>query len=194
MIIPPNIIPYVSITMLILGILGGLWTLCGYLYFKRLTQLKVEKVHIKFLRADFQAIGQSSPYVDFYFNVHSCLSSHIILTGQKRGRLSNSNQIWESVWEINTDYRGIIKADTDTEFRIRWFVSQGNDSPMTEFAFAAIQNPPEQCLSFRDMYIELNARFLGLVSNIGWLQLPQEIVSVPVPNHIAFVIVRRNYS
>lgn len=194
MIIPTEIIPYIGIPVLIVGIMVGLWTLWGWLHFKRLGQLIVKRVHTKFLKADLQAIGMSSPYIDFYFNVHSCLSGQIMLTGQKKGELWNPCiEAWRSNWEIDINYQSIIKSDIDTELRIRWIVPQGHHSPMTEFAFRAEDNPPEQHLTFEDMNIELKARFLCLESKVGWLQLSQGIIPISVPDHPIFNSVRKEY-
>jgi len=193
-VIPAEITRYIGISALVLGLLVGLWTLSGYLYFKRLAQLTTKRVHSEFLKADFQAIGMSSPYIDFYFNILSCLSSPILLTGQKKGELWNPCiEAWRSNWEIDTNYHSIIKPNTDTELRIRWVVPQGHHSPMTEFAFRAKDKLPEQHLTFEDMNIELKAQFLRFENNIGWLQLSQGIVPVSVPDHPIFDTVRREY-
>lgn len=194
MLIPPKIIPYIGIPMLILGVLVGLWASYGWLQLKRLAQLTQKRVHTRFMKADFQAMRMSSPHVDFYFCIHSCLSHPLILTGQKRGELSDAVQVLRANWEIDSNYQSTIMPDLDSEIRIRWTVSQGGyNSPMVEFAFAAEQDPPVQHLTFNDMHIGLKARVLRLESNIGWLQLPQDVIPVPVPNLHIFEIVRHEY-
>ena len=194
MVIPENMNFYIGIPVLVLGVLIGLWTLWGHLYFRRLAQLVTTRVRVEFLKADFQAIGMSSPYLDFYFNIHSCLSSRILVTGQRKGELWNPCvEAWRSNWEIDTNYQSIIKPDSDNELRIRWIVPQGHHSPMTEFAFRAEDKPPEQSLTFEDMNIELKARFLGFEGKIGWLQLSQGIVPLSVPDHPVFDNVRKEY-
>lgn len=194
MVIPRHAIAYVGWPLLGLGILVGLWTLVGCLRFRMLTQLIRSRMHVTFLRADFKAIGMSSPYVDFYFNIHSCLSSCIMITGEKKGDLWNPCiEAWRSSWEIDTVYQNIIQPDTDIEVKIRWNVPQGHNSPMSEFAFRANDKPPVQRLSFEDIEIELKARFLRLEREIGWLQLSHGIVEVSVPDNPVFNTVRCEY-
>jgi hypothetical protein len=195
LIIPTELARYIGIGMLSLAALAGLWTLAGYLYLKKLTKLINKTVYASFIEANFDAIGMSSPYVDFYFNIHNHLLISLIPTGQRRGELWNPLiEAWRSSWEANL--RGdvpIIKPDANTVLRVRWVVPQGHHSPMSEFAFRATDNPPEQQLTFEDMSIELKARFLGLERKIGWLQLAG-VTNVLIPNHIAFEAVRKEYN
>lgn len=194
MVIPPHAIQYIGWTLLGLGILVGLWTLVGWAYLRRLTRLIRSKIHVTFLKADFQAIGMSSPYIDFYFNIHSYLSNYIMVTGSKKGDLWNPGiEAWKASWGIDTNYQNIIQPNTDNEFKIRWNVPQGHHSPMSGFAFRANDKPPEQRLTFEDMSIELKAKFIRFESNIGWLQLSQGIVPIPVPDHSVFNTVRCEY-
>lgn len=193
-VIPRHAIPYVGWPFLGLGVLVGMWTLAGWLRFRMLKTLIRSRIHVTFLRADFTAIGMSSPYVDFYFNIHSCLSGYIMVTGYKKGDLWNPCiEAWRSSWEVDTDYQSMIKPDTDIEFKIRWNVPQGHHSPMSEFAFRASDKPAEQHLTFEDMKIELRARFMRLEREIGWLQLSEGVVRVPVPDHHVFETVRQEY-
>ena len=59
-------------------------------------------------------------------------------------------------------YQGVISPDADTEIRLRWIVPQGYSGPMAEFAFRATDDPPIQPLTFDDMSIELEGKFLKL--------------------------------
>jgi hypothetical protein len=195
MLMPAEMAQYIGGIMVFLGILGGLWILVAYLYLRRLPGLLVKRVHTSFIEAKFDAIGMSSPYIDFYFNIHNYLSTSLIPTGQRRGELWNPRiEAWRSSWDANVHANvHVIKPDTNTLLRVRWVVPQGHHSPMSEFAFRAIDNPPEQCLTFEDMGIELKAKFLGLERRIGWLQLPG-VTDVPIPDHITFETVRKEYN
>ena len=194
LVIPNTAIPYIGWPFFGLGALVGLWTLAGFLYFRKLARLIESRTDVRFMKADFTAIGMSSPYVDFYFEVHSYLSSCIMVTGEKKGDLWNpAIEAWKSSWEVDTKYQSVIKPDTDNEFRIRWYVPQGHHSPMSEFAFRASDEPAEQDLTFEDMKIELKASFMWLEREIGWLALSEGVVRVPIPNHHVFETVRREY-
>lgn len=188
------IIPYLGIPLLSIGVVVGVWALSGHMAFRRMTNLIDKRIHTKFIKANFDAIGMSSPYVDFYFNIHSCLSYQFKLTGSGRGELWNPYiEAWRSNWEVDTEYQDVVLPDTDTEIRVRWNVPQGHHSPMTEFAFRARDKPPIQNLTFEDMHIELEARFLRLKNIVGWLQLSQETEHVEVPNHPVFDTIRKEY-
>ncbi len=136
----------------------------------------------------------TSPYVDFYINIHNCSSFEFKLTGNHKGELWNPRiEAWRSSWEIDTKYKDIISPDADTEIRLRWIVPQGYSGPMAEFAFRAIDSPPIQHLTFDDMAIELESKFLKLKNVVGWLPLSTGIVEVEIPNHTRFKIVRTEY-
>lgn len=151
-----------------------------------------KRIHTKFIKANFDAIGMSSPYVDFYFNIHSCLPYQLRLTGGTKGDLWNpSIETWQSTWAIDTTYQSVILPDTDMEIRVRWDVPQGHHSPMTELAFRAIDKPPIQNLTFEDMRVELESRFLMLKNNVGWLQLSPAPIEIEVPDHPTFESTRR---
>jgi hypothetical protein len=166
----------------------------SYLYLGRLKGKLIQGITISFVEANFDAIGMSSPYIDFYFNIHNDLSDTLIPTMQKCGDLWNPHiEAWRSTWEIYLlGDVNVIKSNTNTGLRVRWVVPQGHHSPMSEFAFRAVDNPPEQYLTFEDMGIELKARFWGLERQIGWLRFPGVTV-VSIPNHIAFETVRKQY-
>jgi hypothetical protein len=186
------IFPRLGIPMLALGVAMGIWVLIAYVQFKRLGKLMGKRINVQFLKANFDAIGMSSPYVDFYLGVRSYLSSKLFFTGRGRGDLWNpASEAYPSRWSLDTQYQDIIEPDKDVEIRVRWIVPQGHHSPMSEFAFRARDNPPIQCLTFEDMYLEVKAHFLGLEQNVGWLQLPQASVEVTVPDHPTFERVRR---
>jgi hypothetical protein len=189
------VIPYdIGFPVLFGGLIIGGWAVYGWWTLRQLRKLIGERVHVTFLKADFKAIGMSSPYIDFYFNLRNCLPYRLMLTNQKKGELYNPYiEPWYSNWLVDTQYQDIVMPDTDTEIRIRWPVSQGYNSPMTEFAFRAKDNPPEQRLAFEGMSIELKARILKFEGNIGWLQLPQGIILISVPDHPVFDAVRREY-
>ncbi len=188
------IIPYLGIPILSIGLAMGLWALIGYLVFRRMRSLIAKRLHVKYLRANFDAIGMSSPYIDFYFNIHNCLPFKFKLTGNHKGELWNPRiEAWRSSWEIDTKYKDVILPDADTEIRLRWIVPQGYSGPMAEFAFRATDNPPIQHLTFDDMAIELESKFLKLKNVVGWLQLLLGIIEVEVPNHHRFSIVRKEY-
>ncbi len=76
---------------------------------------------------------------------------------------------------------------------MRWIVPQDYSGPMAEFAFRATDNPPIQHLTFDDMAIELEGKFLKLKNIVGWLPLSLRIIAVEVPNHHSFGIVRKEY-
>jgi hypothetical protein len=191
-VIPRYAIPYVGWPLLVLGVLVGIWTLAGWLHFRVLTRLMRDRIQVTFMGADFGAIGMSGAYVDFCFNIHSCLPGYVMVTGEKKGDLWNPCvEAWRSSWEVEPAYRSVIKPESDVEFKIRWSVPQGYNSPMSEFAFAASDEPAEQDLSFEDMKIELKAGFIGFEREIGWLPLSKGAVRVPVPDHPVFKKVRR---
>lgn len=186
------IFPWFGIPLLILGIITGAWVLYAWIQLKRLGKLIDKRVHVQFLRANFDAIGMSSPYVDFHFSVHSCLSTRFILTGKGRGDLWNpAIEAWRSNWSLDTQCQNIIEPDVDTEIRIRWSVPQGHHSPMSEFAFRANDKPPVTSLTFEHMYLEAKAHVLRLEQNIGWLQLSRTPIEVTVPDHPTFERTRR---
>lgn len=188
------IIPYLGLPLLIIGVFGGIWALIGHITFRRMNNLVNKRIHTKSVKANFDAIGMSSPYVDFYFTIHSCLPHQLRLNGSVRGELWNPYvEAWRSSWQVDTEYQDTILPDIDTEIRVRWNVPQGHHSPMTEFAFRAEDTPPIQNLTFEDMYVELEARFLRLKSVVGWLQLSQEIQHVEVPNHPVFDTIRKEW-
>ncbi len=188
------VIPYLGIPILSIGLAIGLWALIGYLVFRRMRSLIVKRLNMKYLRANFDAIGMSSPYVDFYFNIHNFSPFKFKLTGNHKGELWNPRvEAWRSSWEIDTKYKDIISPDADTEIRLRWIVPQGYSGPMAEFAFRATDSPPIQHLTFDDMTIELEGEFLKLKNVVGWLQLSLGIIEVEVPNHHSFSIVREEY-
>ncbi len=186
------IFPWVGIPILVLGVATGIWVLVAWMQLKRIGKFLEKRIHIKFLRANFNAIGMSSPYVDFYLSVHSCLSNKLIFTGRGRGELWNpAIEAWRSNWSLDTQYQDTIEPDKDVEKRVRWIVPQGHHSPMSEFAFRARDNPPIQRLTFEDMYLEVKAHVFRLEQNVGWLQLSQAPVEVTVPDHPTFERVRR---
>lgn len=187
--------PYnIGLPVLVLGLIIGGWAIYGWWTFRQLRKLIGKRAHVTFLKADFKAIGMSSPYIDFYFNLRNCLPYRLMLTNQRKGELWNPCiEAWYSNWLIDTQYQDTIMPDTDTEIRVRWPVSQGYQSPMAEFAFRAKDNPPEQHLTFEDMSIEVKARILRIENNIGWLQLAQGIIPISVPDHPVFDAVRREY-
>ncbi|MBA7696900.1 hypothetical protein ES703_105554 [subsurface metagenome] len=188
------IIPYLGIPILSIGLATGLWALIGYLVFRRMRSLIDKRLNMKFLRANFDAISMSSPYVDFYFNAHNYSPFKFKLTGHHKGELWNPRiEAWRSSWEVDTKYKDIILPEADTEIRLRWIVPQGYSGPMAEFAFRATDNPPIQHLTFDDMTIELEGEFLKLKNVVGWLQLSLGIIEVEVPDHHRFSIVREEY-
>lgn len=189
------VIPYdIGFPVLFGGLIIGGWVVYGWWTFRQLRKLIGKRVHATFLKADFKAIGMSSPYIDFYFNLRNYLPYRLRLTNQRKGELWNPCiEAWYSNWLIDTQYQATIMPDTDTEIRVRWPVSQGYQSPMAEFDFRAKDNPPEQRLTFEDMSIEVKARILRIENNIGWLQLAQGIIPISVPDHPVFDAVRREY-
>jgi len=188
------IIPYLGIPILFIGVGIGVWALIGYLVFRRTSNLIVKRLHVTYIKANFDAIGMSSPYIDFYFNIHNCLPLEFKMTGNHKGELWNPRiEAWRSNWEIDTRYQDIILPDADTEIRLRWIVPQGYSGPMAEFAFRATDNPPIQHLTFDDMAIELEGKFLKLKNVVGWLPLSLGIIEVEVPNHHKFDIVRKEW-
>jgi hypothetical protein len=193
-VIPPALNLCVGIPLLALGVLAGLWTLWGFLHFKNFAKLITEKVSVGFKEANFDAIGMSTPYIDFYFNVHSCLSDSITLTGDIKGELWNPCvEAWKAQWETSATDQSVIKPKQDTKIKIRWFVPQGHhNSPMVELAFRAVDKPPEQMLTFEDMLLGVKAKFLGIGSNVVWMQLPGR-TTVAVPNHFIFKNIRQGY-
>jgi hypothetical protein len=187
------ILPALGIPMAAAGFLFLLWWLIGYISCKFLKKRLSKRLIVNFKKADFQSIGMSSPYVDFYFNIHSCISRSLALTGQKSGELWNPCiEPWHADWLIDTKYNNLLKPDFDNEIRIRWFVPLGNRGPMAEFAFSAVDSPPEQMLTFEDMKLALKGRVFALESDVGWLQL-SNTVNVKVPDHPVFDRVRRDY-
>ena len=81
------IIPYLGLPILSIGLIIGAWALIGYLVFRRMGNLIVKRLHVKYLKTNFDAIDMSSPYVDFYFNIHNCSPFEFKLTGNHRGEL-----------------------------------------------------------------------------------------------------------
>ncbi len=189
------IFPYIGIYIFSMGLIMGLWALTSYLAFRKMSSLIVKRLHVKYLRANFDAIGMSSPYVDFYFNIHNYSRFIFELTGNHKGELWNPMvEAWRSNWDVDTAYRDTILPDADTEIRLRWIVPQGYSGPMAEFAFRATDNPPIQDLTFDDMAVELGGKFLKLKHVVGQLPLSLGIVKVDVPNHHRFSTVREEYS
>lgn len=185
--------PLVGIPVAIIGFVLLVWAAYAYLVLKRLGKLTSKRVHIGFKEARFDAIGMSSPCVDFYFTLHSCLPNGLRLSGQHKGDLWNPRiERWQADWLVDTQYADTIKPDKDIDIRVRWHVRQGFNSPMTELAFRANDNPPEQHLTFEDMSIEVKANILWFEKSIGWLHLPGETI-LTVPDHHVFGHVRRNY-
>ena len=91
------IIPYLGIPILSIGLIMGVWALIGYLVFRKMSNLVVKRLHMEYLKANFDAIGMSSPYVDFYFNIHNCSPFEFKLTGRHRGELWNPKiEAWRS--------------------------------------------------------------------------------------------------
>lgn len=195
MVIPNELAHYIGWPFLVLGQFGVLWVLCSWLYLRNLAKQVDKKAHTKFLKANFDAIGMSTPYIDFYFEIHSCLSNNLILTGTKRGNIWNPYvEPWKAVWNIDVAYQDIIKPNSDTKIKIRWFVPQGHhNSPMADLAFTADNKTPVQELSFEDIFFEVKTRFLWIESKIGWVQLPKGITTIPVPNHPIFNTIRQIY-
>ena len=152
------------------------------------------RVHCRLIKTDFQAIGMASPCIDFYFNVHSCLSTKITLSGGKRGELNSVGlEVWRDNWLVDTKYREVINPDVDTEIKVSYYVSQAHHSLMSELAFSAKDNPPIHEFTFEDMYLEVKARTLKFERNVGWLQLSQSPVEIIVPDHPTFKRTRQVY-
>lgn len=188
------VVPYVGITMLGIGLLIGVWVLIAYLTFKRMGNLIGKRLQIKYLKTNFDAIGMSSPYVDFYFNIHNYSKFGFKLTGSHKGELWHSGiEAWRSNWDIDTGFQNVIPPDTDAEIRLRWVAPQGYSGPMAGFAFRALDKPPVQHLTFDDMAIELEGKYLKLKNVVGWLSLSTGVTEVAVPNHTRFRTVRKEY-
>ncbi len=187
-------IPKLGIALIVIGCMCGIWWLIVWLAVKRVNKLINIRIHIEYSNTDFTSIGMSSPFVRFYFNIHSCLSYQLKLTGKKRGNLWNPNvEPWRSNWEVDTQYQDKILPDEDSEIRILWEVPPHyNSGPMAEFAFRAIDTGI-QPLSFDDMELELECTFLKLKSSIGWLTLTLGIVDIEVSEHNVFERVRNAY-
>ena len=186
--------PYLGIPILSIGAAIGVWALIAYLIFRRMGNLIVKRLHVKYLKANFDAIGMSSPYVDFYFNIHNYSPFKYKLTGNHKGELLNPGiEAWRSSWGIEVKGQDVIPPNGDTEVRLRWIVPPGYSGPMAEFAFRATDSPPIQHLTFDDMAVELEGKFLKLKNTVGWLPLSTGSIEVEVPNHTRFKIVREEY-
>lgn len=135
----------------------------------------------------------TSPYIDFYFEVKNCLDYSLSFTGKTAGDIWNPGiEQWHANWNLDTSFNRDLKSNTDNTIRIRWFVPQGNNSPMTELAFRSQDQLEEQILTFEDMRLELVCRIAKLVDKVGWLKLPTT-TQVIVPNHPIFNRIRRDY-
>ncbi len=153
-----------------------------------------KRIHAKYSRSDFQAIGMAVPCIDFYFNVHSCQSKEIILTAGKQGELQSVLlDVWRDNWLVDTEYQEVISPNADTEIRVRYYPSQAHHGLMSELAFSAKDNPPIHEFTFEDMYLEAKARILKFERSVGWLQLSQSPVVIDVPDHETFRRIRRTY-
>ena len=171
-----------------------MWLLVGYTVLKRLERLVARRIHVRFKEAIFDAIGMSSPYIDFLFTIHSCLSKPVLLSGKRGGDLWNPGvEAWHSEWIVEG---GPLDSDDDSEIRIRWYVAQGLHSPMTELAYRATDNPPEKDLAFEDMQIGLKAKVFWIERDVGWLRLSEQghVVTVTVPDHPAFDSIRQQHA
>lgn len=186
---------WLGVACLILGVALFLWWLISWLFFRRVSRLLNRRIHLKYLRTNFDAIGMSSPYIDFYFNAHNCLSAELRVTGEHKGNLYHYPvEFWRSAWEIESEKDGAITQDDDTEIRIRWVVPTSHIGPMAELAFKATGNPPTISFNFDDMAIELECKFLKLKSTVGWLNPSISNIDIELPNHPRFDRVRKGYN
>ena len=184
--------PQIGWPLLVIGVLTLVWVTRVWMAFRRLRSLVGKRVRVMFQHANFDAIGGSSPYIDFYLTVHSYMPQEVSLTGNIQGDLWNpSVEAWHSSWSASLPNEDVIAPDADTTLRVRWYVPQG---PMNEFAFRALDNPPEQALSFEDMSVEAQASIYRFEQSVGYFSLwPDDISTVQVPDHIAFSAVRTAY-
>ena len=178
----------------LLGI-GGLtlvWVARVWMAFRRLRSLVGKRLRVMFQGANFDAIGGSSPYIDFYLTVHSYMSREVSLTGKIHGDLWNPYiEAWHGSWSASLLNEDVIVPEADTTLRIRWYVPQGT---MNEFAFRALDNPPEQAVTFEDMSVEAQASIDRFEQSVGYFSLwPGDVSTIQVPDHIAFRAVRTAY-
>ena len=188
------VFPVLGIPLLILGMMALIWLGVSFAALKQLERLVPRRIHVHFKEAIFDAVGMSSPYIDFLFVIHSCLSTWLFLSGKHRGDLWNPGvEAWHSDWIVDG---GPFDSDEDSEIRIRWHVEQGLRSPMTEFAYRAKDSPPEKDLAFEDMQVGLKAKVLWIERDIGWLRISEKghVVTVKVPDHSVFDSVRQQHT
>ncbi len=194
--------PNDSIVGTIISAMGGaflLWLLIVYIFARVMRNSYPKKLQINYVRADFASIGETSPSIFLYLIIHNRFPYQFRITGRNSGDLRNpadriSKGIWRSTWELDKQYRDIISSNTDTTIRILWYVPPSYyGGPMAELAFRAADTRTQH-LTFDDMFLEIETKFMGIGEITGWLRLLGGDVEVNVPHHMVFDRVRKEYN
>ena len=195
-------IPDIRIAGIIISSIGGailVWVLVVYLFARIMRNFYPKRLKINYVNADFSSIGETSPSILLYLDIHNCSPYRFRITGRNAGDLRNpaervSRGIWRSTWELDKQYQDTISPNADTRIRILWYVPPSyHGGPMAEFAFRAADTRIQH-LTFEDMSLEIETKFMGIGGITGWLRLLTEVVEVNVPHHIVFDRVRKEYN
>ncbi len=194
--------PNANIVGTIISAFGGvflLWLLIVYIFARVMRNSYPKKLQINYVEADFESIGETSPSILLYLNINNRFPYRFRITGRNSGDLRNpaeriSRGIWRSTWELDKQYQDIVSPNADTIIRILWYVPPSyHGGPMAEFAFRDTDTKI-QPLTFDDMSLEIETKFMGIGGITGWLRLLAGVVEVNVPHHIVFNRVRKEYN